>query len=284
MIAEGPRNGMTETITFTELSAAHLPAATELSQAERWPHRIEDWRLGLSLSRGVAAMAGERLVGTALATPFGEVATVNMIIVASDQRGKGLGRQLINRAMAMATPREWRLVATEDGLPLYRKLGFVETGRILQHQGPLSHDPSADTERATTANAPDIARLDHAATGMERAALIAALLAMGEVAVLRDRARITAYAARRPFGRGDVVGPVVAEDAAAARRLISALLAGRRGTFARIDTAAESGLAPWLAGLGLPEAGSGIAMRLGPSSPPAAGGPRSFALASQALG
>ncbi|MFO1207936.1 MAG: GNAT family N-acetyltransferase [Amaricoccus sp.] len=276
---------MTDTITFTDFTAAHLPAAAVLSQAEGWPHRVEDWGLGLSLGRGVAAMAGDRLVGTALVTPFGDVATVNMIIVASDQRGKGLGRAVMSRAMALAAPRAWRLVATEDGLPLYRKLGFVETGTILQHQAPLPEEPvGVDADRAVAADAPEIARLDRVATGMARDALVAALLGAGEVAVLRDGARITAYAATRPFGRGAVVGPVVAADADAARRLISALLIGRRGSFTRIDTPADSGLAPWIAGLGLPEVGSGIAMRLGPPASPAAGGPRSFALASQALG
>jgi GNAT superfamily N-acetyltransferase len=275
---------MADTITFTDFSAAHLEAAAALSQGERWPHRVEDWRLSLSLSRGVAAMAGDRLVGTALVTPFGDVATVNMIIVAADQRGRGLGRQLMQRAMALADPREWRLVATEDGLPLYRKLGFVETGRILQHQGPLAAEPEGDAGQSTPEDAAGLARLDRAATGMERTPLVNALLSVGEIAVLRDGARITAYAARRPFGRGEVVGPVVAADADAARRLIAALLAGRQGRFTRIDIPADSGLAPWLAGLGFAEVGAGIAMRLGPPAPAAADGARSFALASQALG
>lgn len=285
MIAEGQGTAMADTITFTDLTAAHIEAATALSRAERWPHQVEDWRLSLSLSRGVAAMAGDRLVGTTLVTPFGDVATVNMIIVAADQRGRGLGRQLMQRAMALVAPHEWRLVATEDGLPLYRKLGFVETGRILQHQGLLASEPeSGGVGRAAPEDAAEIARLDRAATGMERASLVAALLELGEIVVLRDGARITAYAARRPFGRGEVVGPVIAADPDAARRLIAAQLAGRGGRFVRVDIPADSGLAPWLAGLGLAEVGGGVAMRLGPPAPAATGGARSFALASQALG
>jgi len=285
MIARGQGNAMADTITFTDFSASHLEAATALSQAERWPHQVEDWRLSLSLSRGIAAMAGDQLAGTTLVTPFGDVAMLNMIIVASGQRGRGLGRELMQRAMALASPREWRLVATDDGLPLYRKLGFVETGHIVQHQGHLADEPGGEgADRAAAQDAAEIARLDRAATGMERTSLVAALLRVGEVAVLREGSRITAYAARRPFGRGDVIGPVVAADADAARRLIAAQLAGRKGLFTRVDIPADSGLAPWLAGLALPEVGSGIAMRLGPPAPAAAGGARSFALASQALG
>ena len=113
----------TETLTFAPLTVGDLPAAVALSRAERWPHRPEDWALFLGLGRGVAARVGDRLVGTAMAMPFGPVATACMIIVASEMRGRGLGRRVMEQAMALVAPQEWRLVATEDGLPLYEKLG-----------------------------------------------------------------------------------------------------------------------------------------------------------------
>lgn len=127
----------TETLTFAPLTEGDLAAAVALSRAEPWPHRPEDWALFLSLGKGVGARLGDRLVGTALAIPFGPVASACMIIVAAEMRGRGLGRALMERTMALATPREWRLVATEDGLPLYEKLGFRAGGRIFQHQGPV---------------------------------------------------------------------------------------------------------------------------------------------------
>lgn len=61
----------------------HLPAALELSRTEGWPHRHEDWQLLNSLGHGVVALDGNDVVGTALATPFGPVAVVNMVIVSA---------------------------------------------------------------------------------------------------------------------------------------------------------------------------------------------------------
>jgi hypothetical protein len=51
----------------------------------------------------------------------------------------------------------------------------------------------------------------------------------------------------RPIGRSEVAGRVVARDAAAARRLLAFLFAGRPGAFFRVDTPKASGLGDWLA-------------------------------------
>ena len=75
-------------------------------------------------------------MATILMTPYGEdAATINMVIVDAAIRGRGLGRKLMEEALARAGERTSYLVATQEGLPLYEKLGFVATGKIVQHQG-----------------------------------------------------------------------------------------------------------------------------------------------------
>jgi hypothetical protein len=206
-----------------------------------------------------------------------------MIIVARDWRGRGLARAMLERLME-GDPRQWRLIATADGLPLYRKLGFVETHRIVQQQGPVA--AIAAPEGVAWAEPDDtnaIAALDRAATGMDRAGLVAALAGAGRLAVIRDAGGLAGYAALRPFGRGEVAGPVVARDAADARRLLAFLFAGRPGALLRVDTPEASGLVDWLAAQGLAPVGGGIAMVWG-GAPAAAPEFQSFALAAQALG
>ena len=69
-------------IRIGPLTVDRLGEAVSLSRQAQWPHRLEDWALVLAQSRGLAALDGERLVGTALATPFGaDGATVNMVLV-----------------------------------------------------------------------------------------------------------------------------------------------------------------------------------------------------------
>jgi predicted N-acetyltransferase YhbS len=270
----------------------HLDDALALSRQAQWPHRLEDWSLLLSLSRGLVAVdAGSgRLVGTVLTTPYGEdAATINMVIVDEDWRGQGLGRRLMDEAMALADDRPLRLVATSEGLPLYEKLGFREVGTVLQHQGEAGPVPPVAAEEVAPAGAEDlaaIAALDRQAFGADRRLLLERIAGVGSFTLLRRNGVPAGFAALRDFGRGQVVGPVVAPDADGAKALIGPLVAAHPGKFLRVDTTADTGLAPWLADCGLRPVGGGIAMRRpAPAAAPASPAPVStFALASQALG
>lgn len=199
MQAEAPHLG--------RMGPEHLDGAVALFLAEGWPHRREDWALILSQSQGVVAIDGEQVVATAIAIPFGPVATLGMILVDRRLRGRGLGRRVVEHAMAQLSPQEWRLVATEEGLPLYRKLGFEPCGEVRQHQGIVQAAPSILPESwAGNADAPDLPALDQAATGMDRTWLMRALLRDSRVLIRREGGEVVAFAALRCFGRGDLVG------------------------------------------------------------------------------
>ena len=275
---------MSAVLTIAPFTPDHIPGAVGLSRAEAWPHRPEDWALILGLSQGVVVLEGGRVVGTAMATVFGPVGMMNMIIVGETMRGRGLGRRLMDAAMATAAPQEWRLVATESGLPLYRKLGFTEQDRVVQHQAIMTATVAPKgVEWAGPDDLGAIIAADTAATGADRAGLIAALSQAGRIALLRRGGAVAGYAALRPFGRGEVAGPVIAGDADQARALLSFLLADRAGLFNRVDTTEDSGLAPWLTDLGLAHVGGGIGMSRGTRTPQVGNFYR-FALAAQALG
>jgi GNAT superfamily N-acetyltransferase len=272
-------------VTFADLGADHLDGAVALSRQAGWPHRPEDWALLLGLSRGFVALAGSRVVGTINLTPFGHAATINMVIVDAAMRGKGLGARLMQLALEAAAERECRLIATEEGLPLYRKLGFHKVAVIRQHQGiVLPIEAPANVSWAAADTAVEIAALDRDATGLDRGALLEALQKVALFAVIRRNGQVAGYAAIRRFGRGDVIGPVVARDAADARQLLSFLLSGRTGAFVRVDTPRDLGLCDWLSGLGLKDVGGGIAMRRSDAITHEDNGVRVYALASQALG
>lgn len=278
-----------DTIDLVAFDESHLDGAVRLSRETGWPHRREDWQMLLSLSRGFVALQDGEIVGTTMVTPFGNAfATVNMVIVDAAMRGRGLGRRLMEAALQACGERECRLTATRDGLPLYEKLGFRATHEIRQHQGIPSSQPAeaaaSGIDLAGPADFSGVAALDRRALGIDRRALLRLLADLGEIAVLREAGDIVGYAALRPFGRGEVIGPVVADTPERARALIAFLIASRPGAFLRIDTPEWQWLSPWLAGLGLAEAGGGIVMRRGPEQPAPAGPAKPFALASQALG
>lgn len=267
-------------------TANHVEAAVSLSRNEGWPHQAKDWALVASISRGYVASEDGRVVGTAFSTAFGDdVAMLNMIIVDEAMRGRGLGRRLVETIMRDAGKRSLRLTATKAGQPLYAKLGFVEAGEILQHQGEVAAVSSPDgVEDAKPADFKAIVALDRQAFGADRSGLFDKLLAQGEAVVTREGGVVTGFALSRPFGRGDVIGPVVAPNEASAKRLITAHFARRQGGFLRVDTPAERGLGPWLAGKGLAHVGGGVTMICGAPQPSKEPDARTYALTSQALG
>jgi hypothetical protein len=83
---------------------------------------------------------------------------------------------------------------------------------------------------------------------------------------------------------GEVVGPVVAENAEQARDLIAFILSGKEGRFVRIDVPEQSCLSSWLEGWGLVHEGRVIAMVRGATGESQTPQVRTFVLASQALG
>jgi GNAT superfamily N-acetyltransferase len=274
-----------DTLTLSSFETTHLEGALKLSRAVSWPHRMEDWALLLSLSQGAVILDGEAVLATALVTPMGPVATANMIIVDAARRGTGLGRRVVEAAMARISPPEWRLTATQDGLPLYERMGFEACGEILQHQG-IAKPLAGNLPMPPLAGEADLAALtalDRAATGMERPNLFAALLAGGRIVVQREEGRVVAFAAQRRFGRGEVIGPVVARDLAEAQALIEPLIAACAGQFVRIDMDEDCGLASWVAARGLTLVGGGVKMRRGTIVEPT-GPQKRFALAAQSLG
>lgn len=269
----------------TDFTADHLDGAVALSRAASWPHRREDWAMVLGLGRGFVVLDGDRVVATTLLTSHGAARAVNMVIVDEALRGKGIGRRLMDLALAAAGEHDCRLCATAEGLPLYRKLGFVEIGRVFQHGGPAPAVAApAGIEAASADDLAAIVALDREATGMDRSAMFAEIAAVGTFAVLRDGGRVRAFSVIRPFGRGEVIGPVVAPTLDEAERLVTHFVAMRTGAYVRVDTTDVSGLSPRLVAMGLPQVGGGVAMRLGGPPAPVARSVTTHALASQALG
>ena len=273
-------------LTFAAMQPEHLPGAVRLSADAGWPHREEDWRFVLDISHGFVALQEGEVVATALATPFGNAAMVNMVIVDASLRRKGIARVMMERVMAVADPASWHLIATDAGLPLYEAFGFRRTGKIVRYQGNVADvRSSGDACWGSTSDLAAVIRLDKAASGMDRAAMYSALSKEARIAVLRRSDGIVGHAFVRDFGRGRVVGPVVASSVGAAQSLISFIMSEDAGALLRVDTGVHTGLGAWLERNGLSaDAAGGIVMQAGT----VASGPTRpvsvFALAAQALG
>lgn len=255
------------TIVYRPINENDLPAAHALSQALRWPHRLEDWQFVLRLGAGFVAEADGIVIGTALCWQQRERhGTVGMIIVSAQHQGKGIGRELMRRVLEQLGGRCTHLIATPAGQPLYERLGFKATGTIRQHQGTLTGFPAtrlAFGDSVRLAEPGDLAAiigLADRATGMSRGDVLKQLVAMAEGAVLERDGQLAGFALLRRFGRGQVIGPVVAPDPDSARALIAHWSDACAGAFVRLDVSGDSDLGDWLAHAGLAQVDSGVAM------------------------
>ena len=277
-----------EVAVLVPFARAHLEGALKLSQEMSWPYRLEDWDIALQLGKGFVLERAGTVIGTAAWWPYGEThASAGMIIVAKAAQGRGYKAQLMDALLTSARPRTIALNSTVEGITLYRRRGFVPTGIIHQHQGipRQSHEtPRSGLLRPMAASEFEaIARLDRTATGLERRQLLNGLFDSGDGYVLLRDGILCGYAISRLFGRGYVIGPVVAESPTDARALIEFAIARLGPVFVRIDTPASSQLGEWLESIDLQQVSDATTMVLGTPAP-WTGPARMFGLANQSFG
>jgi hypothetical protein len=127
-----------------------------------------------------------------------------------------------------------------------------------------------------------VTALADAASGIPRAEIMSAVIAMGHGIVIDRAGEVTGFAIFRRFGRGYVIGPVVAADITRAKALIAQWLGSRSGEFIRLDIPGGCGLSQWLEELGIIKVDRVVTMVRGQQAPVEAPG-QLFSLISQAL-
>lgn len=247
--------------TLRPMHPGDLAAMHGLVQQMSWPHRLEDCAQLLALGDGIVAVDATGLtVGAGLRWSFGrDVGTIGLVLVAPERQGRGIGRALMKTLIADSGSRALMLNATAEGLPLYEKLGFVSTGFVRQHQGRLAEGsvlpsaPAVPVRRAVPADHTTLCALDAAAFGTDRSALISRLLAGGEAWVVERAGKPVGFAVLRAFGRGSIIGPIVAAGEDEAIALVATAAKAAPPGVLRVDVLVHAErLAAWLTAAGLP--------------------------------
>lgn len=276
-----------KSLVWRVLSADDIAAAARLSATFGWPHRAQDWQFMLALGEGVAVFASTgELVATGMRWSNTRTGKLGLITVATSYQRRGIGNAIMHRLLAdVEVP--LMLHATEEGQGLYATHGFRRldgTQRVRQLQGMCAASvASARVRSAGRHQYERIHALDSAAFGDQRPRLVDCLLRDGTVLVITDADAVTGFAIRRAFGRGALIGPVVAATTSDALELtLAALVKG----FNRIDlTVDDPTTVAALSRVGLTDAGLVVPMVRGNwPTPLRPNGAVKFALASQAFG
>ena len=268
------------------------PFLHELTVSVLWPHRHSDLDFLIGQGRGYLALDEiGRPVGSAMHFPMGEdFALLGMMVTPPRLQARGGGRFLLRRILRDCAGRDLRLNATRSGYRLYREEGFIDVGKVWQHQGVVGEVPAIDPPPGIEIRAiapedgPAIAAMDAQAFGADRAPILAALIAAGRGLIALRAGRPCGFALVRAFGKGQVIGPLAAEDERLAIALTGRALSDLRGAFVRMDTPGPgTDLRAFLTTAGMAQFDTVTEMRIGPQRR-AEAGMVTFALAAHSLG
>jgi GNAT superfamily N-acetyltransferase len=209
------------------LGVEDAAAGLALSTEAHWNQNEDDWRFFLSDGVAFGIRDGAQLVATAALLPYpGDNAWISMVLVTASHRRRGLATRLVDACLAMARERgltSW-LDATPDGAAVYGPLGFTPTLQLRRLK--LVKSASASGQAPSSATLDALRARDRRATGLDRTALLSnfaqrsgsrIVAANGAIALVRD-----GRTARH-------IGPLLADDAAAALTLVDAIARSETG-------------------------------------------------------
>jgi GNAT superfamily N-acetyltransferase len=213
--------------TIRPMLPADVTGATDAILRANWGDRRTWFEFATTQPECVPAIAelDGRLAGTGVGTANGRVGWVGTIWVDPECRGAGLGRALTEAVidgLEAAGCRTLLLVATEEGLPLYERIGFERQtrNRILEAPGldPAATAPDDAVRAFGPADLGAIGALDLAATGEDRAHAIRRFAAPETTKVLEVDGGVRGFVIRAPWGGG----ATVTRDARDAMRILDA--------------------------------------------------------------
>ncbi len=231
-----------------DISEVDVDLLHALSIGVGWPHRPADWEFLRRAGEGIVAVDGiGRVFGSAMWFPHGDdFATVGLVITTPRAQANGAGRWLMDQVMERCEGRNLSLNATKAAFPLYVSLNFETEATAFLHRGTVSGVPTIGASNGVLSDLPagridEICAFDALAFGTDRSRLLGLLAELSVTCVLERNGEIVGYAMRHEFGRGQVIGPIVAQNDEDAIQLAAWHLKGLEGQHARIDTREETG-------------------------------------------
>ncbi|BCU81489.1 N-acetyltransferase [Polycladomyces abyssicola] len=221
-----------EVLTIETLTETDVHDVVRLSNLLERGYAESEIRMILQAGNLLGHRSGEgTIVSTAAILPYqGNLASLGVVMVDYRYRRRGLATRLVQTCMDIVPEYSVMLVATDEGKPLYEKLGFrtVDTlHRMIageyQYQRP-AHLQMQYTQFCSIdeQDLPELLKLDQEAFGADRSKFLNLRLRQAKyTSILRNHAgRCTGYALAVPTPELLVIGPVVAPDSRLAFLLI----------------------------------------------------------------
>lgn len=203
------------------LQSNDVPAALELSSEAGWNQTADDWETLIQLAPQscLAIEIDGELAATTTLVCFGQrLAWVGMVLTKVTYRGKGFAKRLLNHVLHYADQtgiETVKLDATDQGRPLYEKIGFQVEQPVERWFRPASVTATKVALPSSEASHDDWHLTDREAVGANRSQLLDRLARFSPPMLGPNSFLLT-----RPGRRATYLGPCVSTDEATVRHLV----------------------------------------------------------------
>jgi GNAT superfamily N-acetyltransferase len=208
------------------LVAADVLSAVELSTEAGWNQTPDDWQMLIELAPEsclAIELDGELAATTVLMCYGTRLAWVGMVLTKIKFRGRGLARRLLSEALKLAGQMNIETVkldATDQGKPLYEKLGF-RCEQPVERWTRLGTGNSIEPHALPDSLSSAMLEKDQEAFGANRSQFLKQLAKRNLTLV-----KSSSYLFTRAGRQTGYLGPCVSENAVVARSLIERYVQG----------------------------------------------------------
>lgn len=161
-----------------------------------------------------------------------------MVIVHPDYKGRGIGKAITSSCMnSVSAQTSIMLIATDEGKPLYKKLGFRVVSYVSKYicnSYNTNYKCAEDEEYMKGYKEEDLERIikiDEGAFGISRNEFLKQRIMQSEqcVVVKDTKENVVGYGISIQTPENKIIGPIVAKNDAMAMRIVHALARGHDG-------------------------------------------------------
>ncbi|MBO1578490.1 GNAT family N-acetyltransferase [Bacillus sp. XF8] len=209
-------------IAIERVEEKDIPHFISLSESVGWDYSLEEIKtiFQSGIVYGGKNMQGKFIASAAIILYGEKLASIGMVIVHSQYKGKGIGRKITEACIRSVSEKtSIMLIATEEGRPLYERLGFQVVSHVSkyicnQYVTPRGYDRNEqhifmdyDEEDSNR-----IVKLDEAAFGVNRRNFIQRRIEQCEqCVVVKDKENyIVGYGMSVQTPENRIIGPIVA--------------------------------------------------------------------------
>ncbi|HDR4558904.1 GNAT family N-acetyltransferase [Bacillus cereus] len=186
----------------------------------------------------------KELIASAAIILYGEkLASIGMVIVHPNYKGSGIGKAITNACiMSVSAQTPIMLIATDEGKPLYEKLGFRAVSYVSKYicNSYNTNHKCAEAEEYMMGykreDLEGIIKIDEGAFGTSRNEFLKQRIMQSEqcIVVKDNKQNVLGYGLSIQTPENKIIGPVVAKNENMAMRIVHDLARGHHGKL-RID-------------------------------------------------